>query len=206
MARNKRIKFLSELTQGYHRVLDIGTDHGLVLLDAFKKGYIKSAIASDLREEPLNSAKKSLSHYPVEFVISDGFQNIKSDFDLGIIAGMGAYLIKDILKYAPMDKTYILQANDNHDILREFLVKHGFEIIDEHIIFDKFFYVIIIIKKGHMKLSETDIYLGPKLKYKPEAKAFYDQKIKQFQKIYPKADDARKLTLSKLINIYQMKS
>jgi tRNA (adenine22-N1)-methyltransferase len=205
MARNKRIKFLSELTKGYDRVLDIGTDHGLVLLDAFKKGYIKSAIASDLREEPLNSAKKSLSHYPVEFVISDGFQNIKSDFDLGIIAGMGAYLIKDILKYAPMEKTYILQANDNHDILRAFLAKQGFEIIDEHIIHDKFYYVIIIVKKGHMNLSEADLYLGPKLKHKKEAKAFYEQKIKQFQKIYPKADDVRQEALSKLINIYQMK-
>ncbi|BCR35546.1 tRNA (adenine(22)-N(1))-methyltransferase [Mariniplasma anaerobium] len=204
MARNKRIKFLSELTQGYDCVLDIGTDHGLVLLEAFKNGYIKSAIASDLREEPLKSAKKSLNHYPVEFVISDGFKNIQSDFDLGIIAGMGAYLIKDILKYAPMDKTYILQANDNHEILREFLAKQGFEIVDEHIIHDKFYYVIMIIKKGHMKLSEADLYLGPKLKYKKEAKPFYDQKIKQFQKIYPKADDARQQALSKLIKIYQM--
>lgn len=205
MARNKRIKFLSELTKSYDRVLDIGTDHGLVLLDAFKKGYIKSAIASDLREEPLNSAKKSLSHYPVEFVISDGFKNIKSDFDLGIIAGMGAYLIKDILKFAPMDKTYILQANDNHDILREYLAEHEFKIIDEHIIYDKFYYVIIIVEKGHMQLSEEDLYLGPKLKHKQEAKAFYDQKIKQYQKIYPKADDARQQALLKLIKIYQMK-
>lgn len=205
MARNKRIKFLSELTKGYDRVLDIGTDHGLVLLDAFKKGYIKSAIASDLREEPLKSAKSNLDSYPVEFVISDGFKKIKSDFDLGIIAGMGAYLIKDILKDAPMDKTYILQANDNHDVLREYLAKQGFEIIDEYIIFDKFYYVMMMVKKGHMKLTESDLYLGPKLKYKIEAKPFYDQKVKQFKKIYPKADDARQQTLLKLIKIYQMK-
>jgi tRNA (adenine22-N1)-methyltransferase len=205
MARNKRIKFLSQLTQGYDRILDIGTDHGLVLLEAFKKGYIKSAIASDLREEPLNSAKRNLDKYPVDFVISDGFKDIKSDFDLAIIAGMGAYLIKDILKFAPMDKTYILQANDNHDILREFLVKQGFEIIDEHIVFDKFYYVIIIIKKGQMQLTESDLFLGPKLKYKAEAKPFYEQKINQFKKIYPKADDARQQTLLKLIKIYQMK-
>jgi tRNA (adenine22-N1)-methyltransferase len=205
MARNKRIKFLSQLTQGYDRILDIGTDHGLVLLEAFKKGYIKSAIASDLREEPLKSAKSNLDKYPVDFVISDGFENIKSDFDLAIIAGMGAYLIKDILKFAPMDKTYILQANDNHEILRDFLANHGFEIIDEHIVYDKFYYVLMVVKKGHMKLTEADLYLGPKLKYKVEARPFYEQKIKQFQKIYPKADDARQQTLLKLIKIYQMK-
>ena len=157
MARNKRIRFLSECTIGYDQVLDIGTDHGLVLLEAFKKGYIKSAIASDLREEPLNSAKRNLKGYPVEFVVSDGFEQVKSDFDLAIIAGMGAYLIKDILKGAPKDKTYILQANDNHDILRAYLADHGFEIIDEHIIFDKFYYIIMIVKQGSMTLLEKDL-------------------------------------------------
>ncbi|MCD4826564.1 MAG: class I SAM-dependent methyltransferase [Acholeplasmataceae bacterium] len=205
MARNKRIRFLSELTKGYDRILDIGTDHGLVLLEAFKNDYIKSAIASDLREEPLKSAKKNLIDYPVEFVVSDGFEHVKSDFDLCIIAGMGAYLIKDILKLAPKDKTYILQANDNHDILRAYLANHGFEIVDEHIIYDKFYYIIMVVKKGHMTLLEEDLYLGPKLKHKADAKPFYENKIKQYKKIYPKADEIRKQTLLRLINIYEMK-
>lgn len=205
MARNKRIKFLSELTKGYDRVLDIGTDHGLVLLEAFKSGYIKSAIASDLREEPLKSAMRNLDKYPVEFVVSDGFEKVKSDFDLAIIAGMGAYLIKDILNLAPKDKTYILQANDNHDILRAYLADHGFEIVDEYIIHDKFYYIMMVVKKGHMTLLEADLYLGPKLKYKVEARPFYENKIKQYKKIYPKADEMRKQTLLRLINIYEMK-
>ncbi len=41
MARNKRISFLAELTKGFKTVLDIGTDHGLVLLEAFKKAILK---------------------------------------------------------------------------------------------------------------------------------------------------------------------
>lgn len=204
MARNKRIKFLSELTKGYDRVLDIGTDHGLVLFEALKKGYIKSAIASDLREEPLNQARRNLSKFPVEFVVSDGFKNINSDFDLAIIAGMGAYLIRDILKHAPMDKTFILQANDNHDILRAYLADAGFVIEDEFAIYDKFYYIIMIVKKGEMILLEDDLHLGPKLKFKAEAKPYYESKIKQFRKIYPKADEQRQKTLMKLISIYQM--
>lgn len=204
MARNKRIKFISELTKGYDRVLDIGTDHGLVLLEAFKKGYIKSAIASDLREEPLNQARKNLKQYPVEFILSDGFKNIKSDFDLGIISGMGAYLIKDILKNAPKDKTYILQANEKNEILRAFLEEDGFEIIDEYIVQDKFFYVMMVVRKGHMQLFEDDLYLGPKLKHKQEAKPYYEHKIKQYKKILPKADESRKQVLAHLIKIYQM--
>ncbi len=204
MARNKRIKFLAELTVGYDCVLDIGTDHGLVLLEALKKGYIKSAIASDLREEPLNQAKKNLKNYDVDFIISDGFEQINLPYDLTIIAGMGAYLITDIMAKAKQDCTYILQANDKHHVLREFLSKQGFIIEDEFVIHDKFYYVIMIVKKGKMILLEDDLYLGPKLKYKPEAKHYYQHKIKQYEKILSKADDKRKEELIKLIKIYKM--
>jgi tRNA (adenine22-N1)-methyltransferase len=205
MARNKRIKYLAELTKGYDRVLDIGTDHGLVLLEAFKIGYIKSAIASDLREEPLNQAKKNLKQYEVEFVLSDGFENIKTSYDLAIIAGMGSYLITDIMKKAPKDKTYILQANDKHHVLRKFLSENGFYLEDEYVIHDKFYYVIMIVKKGKMNILPEDLYLGPKLKHKAEAIPYYQHKIKQYEKVLPKTDDDRKDELLKLINIYSMK-
>lgn len=204
MARNKRIDFLAELTKGYDTVLDIGTDHGLVLKKAFEKGYIKKAIASDLREEPLNQARANLEKYPVSFVLSDGFKKIKEPFDACIIAGMGAYLIAEILKCAPKDKTFILQANDKQDILRSFLNDSGFEIVDEFVIHDKFYYVIIVVRAGRMSLLEDDLYLGPKLKYKPEAKPYYQHKIKQYQKIINHVDEDRQKELLKLIKIYSM--
>ena len=204
MARSKRIDFLAELTKGYDVVLDIGTDHGLVLKKAFEKGYIKKAIASDLRQEPLNQAKANLEKYPVSFVLSDGFKDIDESFDLGIIAGMGAYLITEILEHAPKQKTYVLQANDKQEVLRAFLSESGFEIIDEFVIHDKFYYIIMIIKAGQVDLLEDDLYLGPKLKYKPEAKAYYHQKIKQYQKIINHADEERQKELLKLIRIYSM--
>ncbi|AUD64992.1 hypothetical protein BK011_04605 [Tenericutes bacterium MZ-XQ] len=204
MARNKRIDFLAELTKGYDTVLDIGTDHGLVLKKAFEKGYIKKAIASDLREEPLNQAKANLEEYPVSFVLSDGFKKIKMDFDLAIIAGMGAYLITEILKDAPKDKIFILQANDKQEILRSYLNDSNFEIVDEFVIHDKFYYVMIIVRAGQMSLLEDDLYLGPKLKYKPEAKPYYQHKIKQYQKIINHVDEDRQKELLKLIKIYSM--
>ncbi|TNF07749.1 MAG: SAM-dependent methyltransferase, partial [Bacillota bacterium] len=162
MARNKRISFLAELTKGYHKVLDIGTDHGLVLKKAFEKGYIQEAIASDINEKPLNQARRNLKNYPVHYVTSDGFLAINESFDLAVIAGMGAYLICDILNHAPKhDVTYILQANDKHEILRKYLMDHGFKIIDEYLVDDKFPYLILIVKRGSMILSEDELYLGP---------------------------------------------
>lgn len=204
MARSKRIEFLAELTKGHHHVLDIGTDHGLVLKIAFEKGYIEKAIASDLREKPLKQAEKNLKNYPTSFIKSDGFLNVKEKFDLAIIAGMGSYLICDILDHAPNSEiTYLLQPNDKIEILRAYLMKHHFKIIDEYLIFDKFYYVIIKAIRGKMVLNENDLYLGPILMTKPESRAYYNHKIKQIEKIIVKADSKGKEELEKLLKIYK---
>jgi tRNA (adenine22-N1)-methyltransferase len=204
MARNKRISFLAELTKGYDRVLDIGTDHGLVLLKAFEKGYIKEAIATDLREKPLKQAEKNLKNYPVTYILSDGFLTVKNPFDLAIIAGMGAYLIADIMNQAPEgNQVYILQANDKIDMLREYLGSHGFKIIDEYLVQDRFFYVILKVIRGVMLLNEEDLYLGPILKNKPEALEYYARKAQQIEKILPGADRERQIELEKMIKIFK---
>jgi len=203
MVRSKRILFLAELTKGYHTVLDIGTDHGFVLEKAFEKSYIEKGIASDLREQPLKSAKNNLKNYPVTFVISDGFLAIKEDYDLVIIAGMGAHLITNIMNQAPnRDITYILQPNDKIDILREYLMNHGFMIIDEYLVKDRFFYVILKVKRGQSILSREDIILGPILKTKPESRQLYEQKLKQIDKIYENADEKRREELDAMRKIY----
>lgn len=204
MAKSKRIELLASLIKGSHTVLDIGTDHGLVLKEAFEKAYIKDAIASDINEKPLFQAKKNLKDHPVTYVISDGFSQIKTPFDMVVIAGMGAYLVSQILDLAPSDEdiTYCLQANDKVEYLRKYLADHGFEIIDEHLILDKFYYVILIVKRGHMRLSEEDRYLGPKLKHKPESQPFYTHKAAMIKKILPKTDALRKQELEKIYKIY----
>lgn len=206
MVKNNRIHTLAKLTKGYHTVLDIGTDHGLVLLEAFKKNYIQAAIASDIREKPLNQAKMNLEGYPVSFVLSDGFSQINQAFDLAIISGMGARLIQKILVHAPKDKIFVLQANDKHEELRRFLNDHHFEIIDEKVVFDQFYYVIIVVKYGKMDLTETDLYLGPILKMKPEAKSYYEFKRRQYETILPKVNGARKKQIEKIINFFNQET
>ncbi|MCK9235540.1 MAG: class I SAM-dependent methyltransferase [Acholeplasmataceae bacterium] len=206
MVKNNRIQTLAELTKGYHTVLDIGTDHGLVLLEAFKKNFIQTAIASDIREKPLNQARRNLEGYPVSFVLSDGFLQINQPFDLAIISGMGARLIRKILTHAPKDKTFVLQANDKHEELRRFLNDHHFEIIDERVIFDQFYYVIIIVKYGKMDLTETDLYLGPILRTKPEAKSYYEFKRRQYETILPKVSGTRKKQIEKIINFFKQET
>ncbi len=203
MARSKRIVGLAELCKGYDTVLDIGTDHGLVLKSAFEKGYIKQAIATDLRDMPLQSAKNNLKNYPVNFIISDGFLALREPFDVAIIAGMGAHLINDILDHRPYG-TYdlILQANDKVHLLRRYLMDHGLKITDEWVIHDHFYYVIIKATQGVMQLTDDDILVGPMLKTKPEAQAFYHHKLKLIDKIMKTADEVKLEELVRLRQAY----
>ncbi len=204
MVKSKRISFIAGLTKGYHTILDIGTDHGLVLQEAFMNGWIKQAIAADLREQPLMQAKKNLKNYPVTFVQSDGFLAIKDSYDLAIIAGMGAYLISEIMKHAKNDQaTYILQANDKHDYLRNELRHLGYKITNEYIIHDHFYYIIIECKKGYMTLSNEDLILGPILKTKPEAIPYYIRKQKQIESLFSKVDQKRQDELNRVYKIYK---
>lgn len=198
MVKSKRISFLASLTQGYNTVADIGCDHGYVLKEAFDHGFIKAAIASDLREMPLQNAIETLKNYPIKAILSDGFLAINDSFDLAIIAGMGSHLIKDIMKHAPKDDvTYIIQPNDRHAYLRKQLMEMAFSIIDEHVIYDRFYYLVMVVKRGNMVLSDEDLILGPKLKEKDEANLYYENLLKRLERIMSQADEKRVKELSK---------
>lgn len=161
MARNKRIQAIVEALQGYHTVLDIGTDHGYVLKDALDLNYIQKGIASDLREKPLQKAKERLKNYPVTFYQSDGFLSIDIPFDVAVIAGMGSYTIIDILKNRPdLKEDLMVMPHDNIDVLRRYLAENNFMIDYEKIIYDRHFYTLFKIKRGKMILSEKEIHTG----------------------------------------------
>lgn len=161
MARNKRIQAIVEALQGYHTVLDIGTDHGFVLKDALDLHYIQKGIASDLREKPLQKAKELLKNYPVTFYQSDGFLSIDVPFDVAVIAGMGSYTVIDILNnYPELKEDLIMMPHDNIDVLRRYLAENNFMIDYEKIIYDRHFYTLFKIKRGKMMLSEKEIHTG----------------------------------------------
>lgn len=187
MIKINRIDFIVELTKNYHTLIDIGSDHGFVIKRALDKGYIKKGIATDVNEGPLNNAKKTLTGYPVEFYLSDGFKDVKQSYDLAVITGMGGLLISNIMNYSNEDATYILGPNDRVSNLREYLANNNYKIIDEYVIYDDFFYVFIKVIKGKMILTDSDLYLGPILKIKPEAKAYYKQQIEYYEDIILKS-------------------
>ena len=189
MIKNKRLNFIASLIdKNTNILLDIGTDHGYLIKKAFDNGKIRKAIATDINELPLNNAKNNLTNYNVEFILTDGFKGVKSEFDLVVIAGMGGNLIASILKDAPNnnDIKYILQANNKNDKLRRFLSANNFKIMNEHIINDKHYYVILEVVRGEMILNNIDYYLGPILKTKKESITYYKHLYKWYNTIIQK--------------------
>lgn len=162
----KRLLDIASLVDRVETLADIGTDHGYLPIYLIKNNIASFALACDVAIMPLESAKQNIKKYGLEdkikLILCDGLSNVNK-VDCVIISGMGGHLIIDILKNRNIDyNTYILQANNNVDILRRYLSENGFKIIDEKISYDhKKFYEIIKVTHGQQALNEQEITYGP---------------------------------------------
>lgn len=119
---------------------DIGTDHAYLPIWLLKSGRVSYAYAADVREKPLDTARRNAAKYQVEdrlqTVLGNGLENIPAQkvTDI-IIAGMGGLLITDILKAAAFLKNekirLILQPMKDDSLLRIWLNENGFLIEEE---------------------------------------------------------------------------
>ena len=147
-----RLNRIIEMLDPVSTLVDIGCDHALASIEAIKKNKAKYVIASDINAGPLEVAKKNIKDEfmsdKIKLVLSDGFKNINDSYQEVIISGMGGYLIKDILSLAK-PATFVVSPNNNQEVLREYIIENGYEIIDEDFIKDKgIYYQIIKFKPG----------------------------------------------------------
>ena len=165
----ERLNACASFVENGARLIDIGTDHGYLPIWLLKSGKIKSAIAADIGEGPLLSAKNNAQKYDTELtcILSDGFKNIDGNsFDTASIAGMGGELISKIIKEAPFEidenKTFILQPMTAIKELREFLNSEGYTVLAEKAIKDmgKVYSVMVAKKENGKKLEGIELYMG----------------------------------------------
>jgi len=155
------------------RIADVGCDHGYLSIHLLTQGIAESAIASDVAEGPLQSARRNARKYGVskniDFYLSDGVQNIPRDFDTLVCAGMGADTMISILDAAPWlkDGKYrlILQCQSKRPELRKYLYANGFYIRRETLAQDgKFIYPIMeVVYTPGESLKEAEYYITPAL-------------------------------------------
>ncbi|EGT0694271.1 class I SAM-dependent methyltransferase [Clostridium perfringens] len=200
MELSKRLKRIAEHVDKCESVADIGTDHGYIPIYLVKEGICKKAIASDINKGPIEKAKVNVAFEGVsnkiKCLLGPGLNPLKVGEVNGVIlAGMGGNLTRDIL-LADMEKVkkydfIILQPAQNPEVLREFLYKNDYEIIDEDLIKDEGrFYELFKVKynENSEKLvfeDELEYEVSPLLREKnhPLFKEFIEEKINRCETI-----------------------
>lgn len=155
------------------RVADVGCDHGYLSIWLLTQGIARSAIASDINQQPLLSAVRNAEKYGVrdkmEFFLSDGVCSIPRDFDTLVCAGVGGDTMVSILEAAPWLKRdcyrLILQCQSKTPMLRRYLSKNGWRICREAAVRDgRFVYTVMQIDycPGH-PLTPGQCHISPAL-------------------------------------------
>ena len=182
------------------RIADVGCDHGYLSIHLLLNGIARSAIASDLRKGPLESAIANAEKYGVrdrmEFYLSDGVAAIPRDFDTLVCAGMGAHTMISILESAPWLRSgqyrLILQCQIKTPMLRSYLNRNGWRIRREAVLRDgKFLYTVLEAQfaPDAAPLTPGQCFIPPVLSGEDVAE-YRDRVIRDLQKIVTSRGDA----------------
>ena len=174
------------------RVIDVGSDHGLLALSCLKNSITPYCICTDIHKLPAERTDKCLKGHNLsgsyEVYCTDGLVGIDlKPNDTVVMAGLGGNTImsvmsevisrtsKDILK----EVDFVLQPQKTSDELRVYLVSNGFSINSETATIDRdlFYQLIMTSYTGEVtSLTPEEKYYGPVLlrSEKPEIKKFHD--------------------------------
>ena len=165
---SKRLSAAASFVRHGAVVADIGTDHAYLPIHLVSSGKSSFAIASDINEGPIASARENIKKFGLEDKIHarvadglDGIAEYKPDHIL--ICGMGGELIARILNdsaYIKENKVrLILQPMTSIKELREYL-SCGFKITDETVVYDASkYYQIICAEYDGNKYTYSDLEL-----------------------------------------------
>lgn len=132
---NKRIQTIASLINDAKTILDIGCDHGYLILEALKNNPLLKCHAIEVSIGPLLNAKKTLEKYDnVSFHLSNGLLSFNEEFDLAVISGMGGELTRKILEDSKdkfKGKTLILGPQSDNVVVRKWLFENNFKIVKE---------------------------------------------------------------------------
>ncbi len=171
MRNLKRIRAIATLINDKDKIVaDIGADHGYLTKVLIEENRAKAVIATDISkaslEKTANLAKKYGFLDKIFLKVGDGLKILnKGEAQIVVIAGMGGNEIIKILEEntdITFDK-FIFQPMQNTINLREYLIKHNYEILKDFIVKDrKKFYNTIVARFSTNKqnLSKKQIEFG----------------------------------------------
>ena len=145
MQLSQRLSSVASMVTAGNCLADVGTDHGYVPIYLYERKQIPRAIAMDVNKGPLERAALHIAESGMKEVIetrlSDGLTALKpGEAESIVIAGMGGPLMIRILSAYPQvtssAKELILQPQSEIAEVRIWLYEQGYEIIEEHMVFE----------------------------------------------------------------------
>lgn len=193
---DNRLKMCAELVSGRGIAVDVGTDHAYLAADLILSGKCGKVIASDVKEGPLESARKTVEKYgiadKVDLILSDGLSNVPYEniSDI-IIAGMGGETIARIIADADCSRyeniRFILQPMSKPECLRKALYDYQLKIVSENVVEDgDKLYVVICAEynKEFNYLTEYESIAGFFNKSDILAKKYCWRQLERLEKKY----------------------
>ena len=171
---DNRLSKIAALVSGKGTAVDVGTDHAFLAAELVNSGKCAKVIASDVREGPLESARRTVEKYgvsdKVQLILSDGLENVPMEgvSDV-VIAGMGGETIADIIGNVSVDRydqeniRWILQPMSKPEHLRKMIYEYEMQIVEEYAVEDgdKLYVVMVAEHNPDFRyLTEFDALYG----------------------------------------------
>ena len=192
-----RLECIANMVKPCSVLCDIGTDHAYIPMFLVRNCKISYGIASDIREGPCGIALSNIVENDLQDKIEvrrgNGFESIKEgECDSAVIAGMGGNMIISIFQrdsnILRTLKQVVLQPQNAHEILREYLYVNGYDIENESIVYDDGkFYVVMSVRYDGTRREKQRInyYIGERLIESRDKflKAFLTKEIERLSRI-----------------------
>lgn len=169
IALSNRLKMIADKVQLHSRLADIGSDHALLPVYLASQRIVSFAIAGEYHLGPLEAAKQQVKEANlidrIDVRHGDGLAVIqRGEVDCITIAGMGGNLIARILDEGKekLDgvQQLILQPNVGEDVVRHWLVEHGWYLLEEDILLEdgKIYEILHAIKHEDAARLNEELY------------------------------------------------
>ena len=147
-----RLRAAVNLSKKVELAWDVGTDHCFLPIGLISESVAERVIASDINPGPLLTAEENLKDFPsrdrITLLRCDGLEGADEYRpDEVFICGMGGELIRDIISDCPYLKNpavrIIAQPMTKPEVLRDYLCREGFGIIEETLVREEKIYELL---------------------------------------------------------------
>ena len=191
---SKRLSIIYSFIDEGSSVVDVGCDHGYLLIELAKNNKSTNLLGVENKLGPFSTLKKNIKLNKLDGKIntslSDGISNVDSSFDTLVIAGMGSDNIMGIIERnkdkLSLFNTIIIDSHTETEKIRRYFVEKYYKISNEKIIKDnKIVYEIIKFVKGKANYSDLEFKYGPIIlnnKNDEEFKEIYKERVQYLTK------------------------